>query len=672
MIKDAKVSSDWGLAFDSDQLAADTDSDQDRKTTSSTAQEPGIAECKEGLKSPFSQMKRSEPMVADVESTDMFRYVDMGDSSRADTFGSPGKKDIRWRWSKTKGRKLSNESFDIDNAPGNDVGVGLDQEFIANAPKFTRLAEIGLSSRFTRRFHLVEACEIFSMAVLSNIRILSFCKTRRMVELFLEKAREIVRSTNEHIVSQISSYRGGYVKEYRREIERNVSTGFTNGLISTNALEMGIDIGNLDITIHTGFPSSVSSLWQQIGRCGRSQEPSVSILVLAENPCDQFLAKHPNFIFERPYEPTLLDPFDDIILKQHLQCAANEIPLNTICVGSENVDELIWGEAYIDTVKSLIDSGDCFVLSEGGRKYVASSSKTCAKQVNIRSINDASFEVIDAASGMVLDNIEYSRAFYEIYEGSVYLNRGYRYVVTKMDFEDRKAYCRKLTRKLTYHTKIECLTSVSIITVCKSERKVSPGRSSNREGHNQLFGEVTCATGRIRIVKSGWELQKISNITGSVIEETELHMPNLEFETNAFWVDIMLSGRSVFNCDEVNLEPLAIHAANHVLASAAAIVLQCDMDDICCLHSGERLDGIIRLLLYDGHSGGTGVSKAIYSMKTEIFERAVQLSTECNCNTNGCPACVHSKRCPLENHRVSRSASLILLRAALQAALFRS
>lgn len=612
---------------------------------------------------PLSKLNNAEKILISPSKIEaaMLRFTeDISVPGDAETgLGVPDVRGITWKWGSTSSRN----NLNVEKAPANSQNQNLKllKRLYSEAN-----VDFTDSTESRRRCYLNEAAQIFSSLVSDHVRTLVFCKSRRLVELFLERALMILKETNSTLCDRIGSYRGGYTKETRRDIENNLNSGQLIGLVATNALELGIDIGTLDVTIHVGFPSSINSLWQQMGRCGRSSFDGMSIIVCAENACDQYIASHPALVFERDCEASYLDPYDEVILMQQLQCAAAEIPLNSMLVSGIQVDSLLWGNDFTDHCENLLRQELLFDRSASKKlKLLSASNVTCSRGVNIRSCNVDSFSVFDASKNKLIDTVEYFRAFTEVFEGAIYLNQGKRYLVYKFDLDGRAAYCRPLTVRLPYYTRMERQTSITVINIAKFASipfMVSNNSDSSTEIRELLKLSANYATGRIKITKSSSKLVKYSCATDEIIEIIDALLPPIDFETNSFWIDIPHAVAALLD-DAVSHRGRiqAIHSACHALQYASALTLQCDFGDLDCPHDGENARGVSRLLIYDSHMGGSGLSKSIFENRHSIMKRAIDILSTCNCECNGCPACVFTLTCPLNNASVSKSSGLLLL-----------
>lgn len=361
---------------------------------------------------------------------------------------------------------------------------------------------------------IFETSNIFCTLVKKHLRTLAFCKVRKLVELVLGYSlRNLETSGAGHLTSSLASYRGGYTKEERRAVESDLFSGRLLGVTATCALELGIDVGALDATLHMGFPGTFASLWQQAGRAGRSGRPSLSIMVCFESPVDQYFARHPQVLFGSPVEPALLDVNNAHILYSHLLCAAEEVPLNykfsvrssrePADPGRPVTDLDIWGDRYSELLQYLVEANKiCLNSSNGSSRYAmnatrnqpaedkvesflstewraplkssSSSGKSRASSVSLRMIDPVTISILDdSRGGLVIDSLGYSRAFFELFEGAIYMHRAVQYRVLRLDLAAAVAHTQPV--KVRYYTSAQNKTEVNVLKVLEQDGIMSSG-----------------------------------------------------------------------------------------------------------------------------------------------------------------------------------------------------
>ncbi|XP_011014690.1 PREDICTED: putative ATP-dependent helicase hrq1 isoform X9 [Populus euphratica] len=303
---------------------------------------------------------------------------------------------------------------------------------------------------------------LFAEMVQHGLRCIAFCRSRKLTEIVLSYTREILQKTAPHLVSSICAYRAGYVAEDRRQIERDFFSGKLSGIAATNALELGIDVGHIDATLHLGFPGSFASLWQQAGRSGRRERPSLAVYVAFQGPLDQYFMKFPKKLFHGPVECCHIDAENQQVLKQHLVCAALEHPLSLLH------DEKYFGSSLSNALMSLKNKGDLsFDPSRDSFARIWSyigHGKMPSRGISIRAIESTRYRVIDMQRNEVLEEIEESKAFFQIYEGAVYMHQGKTYMVKELDISEKIALCYEAD--LHYYTKTRDYTDIDVLGGC--------------------------------------------------------------------------------------------------------------------------------------------------------------------------------------------------------------
>ena len=488
-----------------------------------------------------------------------------------------------------------------------------------------------------RRSANTEATLLFTHLVSTGIRTLTFARTRRVAELIYMYARDQLRVTDPDLARRIMPYRAGYLPEERRRIERGLFDGELLGVCATNALELGIDIGDLDATVLTGYPGSIASAWQQAGRSGRRGHRSFSFLIGLDNPLDQYYMRHPREFFDKSHEHALISPSNPYVLNPHLLCAAYEGPL-------ASGDEALFGEGFPGQVEAL--EGQGLIKARRGRWYLSTQVSYPAQDVNIRSTSPENYAIVVDGSGVVLETVEASTAFFQIHPGAVYLHQGDQYLITDLDQDARIG--RAKPTNVNYYTQSMDITDIRIIAI-RERRQV---------------GNAMTYLGWVEVSNTVVGFKRKAQITEEVISEEALDLPPQVFETSALWFDIpddtaerLLKGRLDF--------PGALHAAEHTAIGILPMFALCDRNDIGGLSTPLHPDtGRPQVFIYDGHPGGIGITEKGYELMEELWEATLKTLEECPCEA-GCPSCVQSPKCGNNNEPLDKSAACILLQELL-------
>ncbi|MDP2726643.1 MAG: DEAD/DEAH box helicase [Dehalococcoidia bacterium] len=494
----------------------------------------------------------------------------------------------------------------------------------------------------SRRSANSEATLLFTQMVRSGIRNISFTKTRRVAELIYMYARETLAHEAPHLVERIRPYRAGYLPEDRREIERDLFEGRLLGVTATTALELGVDIGDLDGTILTGYPGTIASTWQQAGRSGRSPSAnSVSVLVGLDNPLDQYLMRHPQAFFGKSPESALVNPDNPYILGQHLLCAAFEMPLS-------EEDRSLFGSSYEEAVAALAEKD--LLVPRQGRYYLSAALAYPAEGINIRSTSQANYQVLDttqlAYGGRLLETVEGATAFFQIHPGAVYLHQGDPYLITRLDLPGRTAYA--VPTNAGYYTQAKELTDLRI-------------QETLRE---KAAGTTRAYLGRVTVTTHVVGFKKKRQVTEEVLGEEPLDLPPQVFDTVALWFDVPAELGLKLGQEGLDF-PGALHAAEHAAIGILPLLAMCDRNDIGGISTPWHADtGKPQVFIYDAHPGGVGIAEEGYERVEELWGRTLEVVSECPCEV-GCPSCVQSPKCGNNNRPLDKEAARRMLAALL-------
>ncbi|MCX6375814.1 MAG: DEAD/DEAH box helicase [Armatimonadetes bacterium] len=477
-----------------------------------------------------------------------------------------------------------------------------------------------------------EAAALFVKLVRAGVRNITFTKARVVAELICRYAEQSLKDRPD-LASRIMAYRGGYTPEQRREIERGMFEGKLIGVTATNALELGVDIGDLDACILTGYPGTIASTWQQAGRAGRGRGSSLAILIALDNPLDQYLVRNPQYLLDGKNEQAILDPHNSYVLAEHLMCAAYEIPISEL-------DLPLFGANADQVLAALQEAGQ---IQQSGNRWHWTGSGHPAASVKIRSSGGESFLIYDLAHPETpLGSIEEASAYYFLYEGAVYLHLADSYVVERLDIPGRRAHVSR--RDVEYYTVARSRTEVNI----ESES------ASHPQGSGTLhFGEVV-VTSR---VSGYWKRQLVTDVT---LDTIDLDLPEQSFVTTALW--FTLDGRIPADVESrhLGLEG-GIHGLEHGLIGMMPLYAMCDRNDIGgASHPIHPQTGLPTIFIYDAHPGGVGISQAAYARADELLQATRRAISECPC-PEGCPSCIQSPKCGDNNTPLDKQSALSFL-----------
>lgn len=488
-----------------------------------------------------------------------------------------------------------------------------------------------------RRSANMEAVGLFTKLVERGVRTIVFTLARKSAELILRYAKQTLEEHNSPAADKIMSYRAGYRPEERREIERRLFKGDLLGVTSTTALELGIDVGNLDASIITGYPGTIASTWQQAGRAGRTGGSSLAVLVAIDNPIDQFLMRHPDYFFEHNHEEAIIDPQNPYLLAAHALCAAYELPI-------ENEEAELFGERLYEVLAVL---GEAEELAYRGRWYWTGSEYP-AKDVNIRSISSDSYNIIDLRSAAMLGTVDATNAFETVHQGAIYLHAGESYIVEKLDLNDGTAYVSP--SDVNYYTVPSSMTWIK----------------KNETLDQKPFARTTAFLGDVEVTSKVTGFRRKKLFTDEVIENVPLDLPEAQFPTQSVWISIpqdladKLMGRG-FNL------PGSIHAIEHASIGILPLFAMCDRQDIGGVSHPAHPDvsNLPAVFIYDAHPGGVGISETAYDRLEELLAATLKAIEDCKCE-DGCPSCVQSPKCGNNNDPLDKSGAAFLLREILR------
>ncbi|XP_011014684.1 PREDICTED: putative ATP-dependent helicase hrq1 isoform X3 [Populus euphratica] len=500
---------------------------------------------------------------------------------------------------------------------------------------------------------------LFAEMVQHGLRCIAFCRSRKLTEIVLSYTREILQKTAPHLVSSICAYRAGYVAEDRRQIERDFFSGKLSGIAATNALELGIDVGHIDATLHLGFPGSFASLWQQAGRSGRRERPSLAVYVAFQGPLDQYFMKFPKKLFHGPVECCHIDAENQQVLKQHLVCAALEHPLSLLH------DEKYFGSSLSNALMSLKNKGDLsFDPSRDSFARIWSyigHGKMPSRGISIRAIESTRYRVIDMQRNEVLEEIEESKAFFQIYEGAVYMHQGKTYMVKELDISEKIALCYEAD--LHYYTKTRDYTDIDVLGGDIAYAPRAFKNQSSRTAAQALSCKVTTTWFGFYCIQRG---------SNKVLDTFDLSLPKYSYESQAVWIPVPQPIKKLVEEKQFSFRG-GLHAASHALLNVVPLYIRCNSSDLApeCPNPHDSRYFPERILVYDQHPGGTGVSMQIQPYFTELLNAALELLTYCHCSGDtGCPNCVQSMVCHEYNEVIHKDAAIMIIKGVLDAESF--
>lgn len=547
-----------------------------------------------------------------------------------------------------------------------------------------------------RRSANIEAAMLLARLVQAGIRTIAFTRARRVAELTLLYARRILENESPALADRIRAYRAGYRPEERRDIERGLRPGGNLlGVTATSALELGIDIGDLDTSVLVGYPGTIASLWQQAGRAGRGERHALSVLIALDNPLDQYFMRHPDDLFGRPHEHALIDPTNVYVLRQHLPCAAHELPLAT--AGGEGAastapaadlhemsrataarpaipgrrrrvagarpaggarpslppglaqgdDEALFGPGFAPAMIHLETQGE---LEYRGERWYPRPGAYPAQKVSLRTLAGSRVALLDAANNhRILEEIEATTAPFRAHPGAIYLHQGESFLVKELDLDVGHAILEPV--QVNYYTQ---------------PREINDVRITQRGSLvHKVLGQATAFRGLVRVTQQVIGYRRVQQFREETLGVEDLDLPPQTFDTVAVWWDVPegIAARVVGR--RLDLAG-GLHAVEHAAIGLLPLFAMCDRWDIGGLSTARHADtGAAQIFIYDAFPGGVGIAEKGFELLAELWQATFATIHDCPCQ-DGCPSCIQSPKCGNNNEPLDKQAALLILSGLLK------
>ena len=491
-----------------------------------------------------------------------------------------------------------------------------------------------------RRSAIAETGELLADLVVQGARTIAFVRSRRGAESVSLSAKRALSEAAPSLVSKVAAYRGGYLSEERRALERRLQSGDLVGVAATNALELGLDISGLDAVVLSGWPGTVASVWQQAGRAGRAGQGALAVFVARDDPLDTYLVHHPEALFGRPVEATVLDPANPYVLGPQLSCAAAELPLTP-------ADLALFGDP--DAVRPLLaDLVERGVLRSRPNGWFWTSRDRPA--VDIRGTGGPPVRLVESGTGRLLGTVDAASAHSQTHTGAVYLHQGESWLVDRLDLEDSVALMH--AEEPDWTTSARDITDIAIVETL---------RSTPYAGVELAFGTVDVTHQVVSYLR-----KRVG--TGEVLGEQTLDLPARELRTRAVWYSVSLELLAAAGIAWADV-PGAAHAAEHAAIGLLPLFATCYRWDIGGVSTALHPDtGTCTVLVYDGHPGGAGFAEQGFLRAGMWLHATREAIAACQCPA-GCPSCVQSPKCGNGNEPLDKARAIDLLDVVLSSGL---
>jgi len=491
----------------------------------------------------------------------------------------------------------------VDN---NGAPSGEKHFILYNPPVVNR--ELGI-----RKSYINEAQKLASFFIENNVQTIVFARSRMKVEILLNYLREALKKGKKSD-EVLSGYRGGYLPLERRKIEKGLREGKIRGVISTNALELGIDIGRLDVCVMAGYPGNIASTWQQAGRAGRRTDVSCAILIANSSPLDQYIINHPDYFFGQSPESGIVDPNNLIILVNHIKCAAFELPFKD--------GEKFGVDATIEILRHLEENE---ILHHVEERWHWSSEAYPADEVSLRTASPENFVILDSTDkNKVIGEVDYFSAPLLIHKDAIYMHGADQYQIEDLDWDGKKAYAKEVD--VDYFTEAKTNVNIRVLDVFQKGEK-SLG--------NLAYGEVLVTT-KANLYK------KIKFHTHENVGWGKIYLPEQEMQTMSFWFEFPadIGLKLKMSPDELGG---SLRALANVLVNVVPLWVMCDPKDIRSFSQVKSpFTENPTIFIYDNYPGGVGFSEKIFYLSDELWKASKDLINSCGC-LDGCPSCVGPK-----------------------------
>ena len=502
-------------------------------------------------------------------------------------------------------------------------------------PQLTELK--GENGARSRRTVVAETADLLANLVAAQVRTIAFIKSRRGAETISTITRRLLDEVHPSLPGRVAAYRSGYLPEERRELERRLRSGELLGIASTSALELGIDISGLDAVLVAGWPGTRASLFQQIGRAGRSGQDALAAFVASDDPLDTYLVHHPEAIFDISVEATVFDPANPYVLGPHLCAAAAELPLTP--------DEReLFGPTAAGLLDQLVAQG---YLRKRPSGWFWTHPESAASMVNLRAAGGGPINIVESETGTLLGTMDSPQAQYQAHTRAIYVHQGTTFLVDELNEAD---HCAMVTRtNPEFYTQARDITQVEVLETERTEE----------------WNGIQVCFGTVKVTTQVVSYQRKALISNEILGEEPLELEAKELFTKAVW--FVIDERFLLDAGLAAADfPGSLHAAEHASIGMLPLVATSDRWDIggvsTALHADTEKPTIF---VYDGHPGGAGFAERGYDAARIWLAATRDAIRACECE-GGCPSCVQSPKCGNKNNPLDKKGAVTLLDVLLK------
>ena len=484
---------------------------------------------------------------------------------------------------------------------------------------------------------------LFNTFVEKDLQTICFEISRKMAEVIALRAKDELKKTRPDLIDNITAYRAGYTVDERKKIEDQLKEGKIRGIVTTNALELGINIGSLDSVIISGYPGTLISTWQQAGRAGRSNQESIITMVAFQNPLDQYFMKHPELFFTNSHEHAIIDLNNQEILRGHLKCAAYELPLKYSETDSFGFDDQ---GVVFDEISDMETEGILTYKHDQWAYNETNEDDNPNFKVNLSDISSDTYSVFNGRT--FLESMSQKQAYREAHENAVLIHNGDTYIVKELDISEKRVYVKK--KDLNYYT--QALKEVDVKIVRKLKQR--------------SIGNINLSYANLNVTENYNRYNAIHH--SKIIASKKLTLPPLNFKTKGFYFTIPYSIKEeleqfLVNDDKFNdLFRGCLQGVQNVILSVCPFHVMCDSYDLGGVTKNMHEDTMnATIFIYDGFEGGVGLSEKAFKLFEDIIKMSYELVKDCDCE-DGCPACIYSSQQQTDDKYLNKKGTLLILK----------